>query len=445
MFQVSRVGLRRRGITAAAVVVAAIANEAPGQWPQWGGPERNFVVNTSGLAAQWPEDGPKRLWRRRLGSGFSSIVVDDGKLFTMYRKSKRDLSEYTVALDAATGKTVWKKRLRAVVPASTQDWGKEFSGPNSTPLVVGDRLFAVGRNAVLRCHQKSDGKVLWKRDLQEEFGAETQVCGYSPSPLAFGETVILPMGRREGHEADGHSLVAFDLTSGEIVWQRHTFQIGHSSPILITFDGKPQLVQCTKQGLIGVDPANGELLWEHKHPEPQAFEAIFATPVWDGKDTIAFSSAHVGCAVKLHAGADGTTTELLWQSATVPLGMGTPVLIGDMLVGPKHGRGSPSTRLFGVDIRTGDVLWSQNGFEMCVAVGGPDGLFVLDHNGVLSLAVATREGVTVRARHQLMQREALTAPTLVGHTLYVRDEKYIIALDLSAGTDGKADQPGNAG
>src|SRR5947208_1566586 len=54
------------------------------QWPQWGGPNRDFKVDSPPLADTWPTDGPRKLWTRPLGEGFSGIVLSDGRLFTMY-------------------------------------------------------------------------------------------------------------------------------------------------------------------------------------------------------------------------------------------------------------------------------------------------------------------------------------------------------------------------
>lgn len=42
----------------------------------------------------------------------------------------------------------------------------------------------------------------------------------------------------------------------------------------------------------------------------------------------------------------------------------------------------------------------------------------------------TREGMTIRSQCQLTEQESFTAPTLVGTTLYVRDEMHVMALDL---------------
>jgi outer membrane protein assembly factor BamB len=417
-------------ILAAVVLYPALADGSAGaQWLQWGGPNRNFTVETSGLPDAWPEGGPKKLWHRTLGTGYSSIVVDDGMLFTMYRKSKEANYEFTVALDAATGKTIWQKRNLAAVPKSTKDYGKEFSGPNATPLIVGDRLYTLGRNAALHCFQKADGTVLWKHKLQKNFGAQIETCGYSCSPIAYGNTIIVPLGRAENDKREGKSLVAFDQVSGEVVWRRHTFRICHSSPILINFGGKDQIVLGTTDALIGVDPINGDLLWKYTS-SPQDFERILATPVWNGEDTLLFSSAEIGSAVKLTAGDKGTTVEQLWSSNKTRLGQGTPVLIGDMVVGSKHGNPTDSVYM-AVDIRTGKRLWLKRVFPMSVAVGGGGKLVVLDHSGQLALATATREGLTIHSQCRITEKWSFTCPTLIGTTLYVRDEKHIMALDLA--------------
>jgi len=75
-------------------------------WTQFGGPHRNFIVEATGLAETWPASGPKKIWSRALGDGHSSILVDGDRLYTMYSSGSR---EFVVALDRATGKTVWEK------------------------------------------------------------------------------------------------------------------------------------------------------------------------------------------------------------------------------------------------------------------------------------------------------------------------------------------------
>jgi outer membrane protein assembly factor BamB len=410
---------------------SVLGANARAQWPQWGGPSRDFTVDTQGLADQWPEDGPRRLWHRPLGSGFSAIVVDDGMLFTMYRKDKKDAYEYTIALDAATGKNVWQKRHLAAVPQETPDYGKDFSGPNATPLVVGDRLFTIGRNANLRCFQKTNGTILWEQDLRKDFGAQLEPCGYSPSPLAYDKMIIVPLGRQGDDAPEGGSLVAFAQATGQVVWKSQTFKICHSSPLLIERDGQAQVVLCTTEGVIGVDPGDGKLLWRQAIPA-QEFGGVMATPVWNGKDMLQCSSSQKGYGIRLIGSGDSTSVSVAWSSPKVPLGMGTPVRIGDMIVGAKRVTGATIRPLLGVDVDTGKRLWLDRTFSMPVPIGDAGKLILLDADGKLSLVTATREGLTIHSRCQLTEQYSFTAPTLAGTTLYVRDEKHIMALDLSA-------------
>ncbi len=419
-------------LIAAALTAILSAQPTNAQWLQWGGPNRNFTADTSQLADSWPEGGPEKLWHRPLGTGYSAITVDGNMLFTQYRQNKSSRHEFVVALDAQTGKTIWRKRNVATIAESTPDHGKEFSGPNATPLVVGDRLFTLGRNALLQCFQKADGEILWKHELLKDFGAQIETCGYSCSPLAYGDTIIVPLGRAADDKSEGKSLAAFDQATGKVVWRSQTFHLQHSSGILITFGGKDHFVLFTKEGLIGVDPANGELIWKHPLAEAETAGA-FATPVWNGADTIFFSSRESGCAVRLVDRDGKTVAEPLWSNKKAPLGMATPILVGDMLVGAKRGDGRES--LFAaLDVNTGERLWVKRLVPSGVAIGG-EKLIVLDHAGNLGLVTVTREGPIVNTHCQLTKEWSFTAPTLVGSTLYVRDEEHIMALNLGGSSN----------
>ena len=104
-------------------------------WQQWGGPNGNFKVATKGLADKWPDGGPKHLWKRPLGEGYSSILYKDGMLFTLYGE---DSSEVIISLDAQTGRTNWEHRYtREFWPEMRQHFGP---GPNASPVIIDDRL-----------------------------------------------------------------------------------------------------------------------------------------------------------------------------------------------------------------------------------------------------------------------------------------------------------------
>ena len=171
---------RRLQLLVAAMVVVSLSlsvviAQTPGAaaWPQWGGPARDFHSTSTGLADAWPAAGPPVLWSRPLGTGHSSIVADDGRLFTMYRRGNGRAKvgpwsneETVVALDAKSGETLWEHSYPARTGFEDFSFGP---GPHATPLVVGDRVFTAGTNQQLHAFDKRTGKVLWSHDFVKEF------------------------------------------------------------------------------------------------------------------------------------------------------------------------------------------------------------------------------------------------------------------------------------
>jgi outer membrane protein assembly factor BamB len=160
-----------------------IAADLP-EWPGFAGPNRNWSTNSKGLASSWPATGPKKLWSRALGEGYSGIAVDNGVLYTMYRRGDE---EVVAALDAKSGKTIWEHPYDAKI---VKGMGMENGpGPHSTPLVVGDRVFTVGILARLFAFNKKTGKIIWEKDLYKDFaGSSFMGRGYACSPLAYKDT-----------------------------------------------------------------------------------------------------------------------------------------------------------------------------------------------------------------------------------------------------------------
>jgi hypothetical protein len=203
---------------------------------------------------------------------------------------------------------------------------------------------------------------------------------------------------------------------------------------LINVGGQDQLVLHVTGRLIGVEPANGGLLWEREFPQERNANVIM-TPVWNGEDTLLCSSRELSRAFRLTISEGRTVVEELWSNRRAPLGMGTPVLLDGMAVGSKPTSGGMQQPVLAVDIETGKRLWLKRVFPAMTAVGGGDKLLLLDHTGQLGLVTVTREGLTTTAQHRVTQQWSFTPPTLVGTTLYVRDERHVMALDLGTSAD----------
>ncbi len=403
-------------------------------WTQWGGPNRNFMVEAPDLAEDWPEDGPPALWERELGDGYSTIIAEDDRLYTMYRKEN---TEYVVALDAKTGETIWEHSYESPHTELMDQFGP---GPHSTPLIIGNRLYTMGVNVVMHCLNKRSGRVFWKRDLVKDYGAPVPDRGYACSPIGYGDTVIVPVDRHRNRDGDGEaeeessskaegqSLMAFDQKTGELVWKSQDFQVTYSSPVLIERDGQDQLVVFMAEAVAAVDPSNGELIWKYELPEPNA---NLSSPLWTGDDLIVVSAAYASGTrvIRLHQEDERTVPEELWYSRKMRIHHANPIRIGDYIYG-SSGDFGPAF-FMGMNVHTGEIAWRERGFAKATCVYADGKVIILDEDGHLALATVSPEGLNVLSKCKVTEPYSWAAPTLVGSTLYVRDRERIMALDLS--------------
>jgi outer membrane protein assembly factor BamB len=329
--------------------------------------------------------------------------------------------EFVVALDRATGATLWEKENLA--PADgllLQVESLNVRGPHSTPLVSGELLITVGVRGLMQAFDKATGRLVWSHDLWREYGGTRAERGYVCSPLAFQNLVIVTIG------GAGQALAAFDTKTGALVWKKLTFRHSPSSPVLITVDGQDQVVMAFADQFVGVDPNNGAMLWQHAHP---CGGFNIAPAVW-GADNLLFISSAYECgarALRLSQSAGRTTVTELWANARLRVHHGTIVRVGDMAIGSS---GSGPAPLTAVDVRTGALLWQDRRFPKATFVLAAGRLILLDEDGQLALVGVSRQGATILARAPQLESLAWTPPTLAGTTLYIRDQKRIMALDL---------------
>ncbi|MCH7701878.1 MAG: PQQ-like beta-propeller repeat protein [Planctomycetes bacterium] len=402
----------KRVWAAAVVLLAATAGCASDKWLQWGGSGRDF---SSAGTINWSGDGPREIWRRDLGEGYSGILAEGDRLFTMMRRGE---NEVVVALDAGTGKTIWEYTYPAPLPKDAdQSFGK---GPNSTPLIDGDRLVTVGYNGLVHCLHKKDGRVIWTVDLFKKFKGSPLPFGYSASPLSYGGNVILPVG------GDGQAVVALKMADGSVAWKGQSFTNTYSTPLLIDVGGQTQLVMVMSAEVVGMDPSNGSLLWSF--PMKNRWDMHVFVPVW-GADNLLFVSSFEQCHVlRLTRTGEKTTVETVVSPSKVGISHTNAVRIGDTIYGSSGSQ--RASFVTAVNIKTGEVLWKERGFGVANYLRVGDRLLLLDGNGQVALAAPTEKALNVLGKMDVLAKRAWTAPTLIGKRLYLRDQKHILAMQL---------------
>ena len=390
---------------------------AQSDWPQWGGPDRNFVSSSKGLAATWPATGPRKLWSRPLGAGHSAIVASGNTLYTMYSQGQQ---EVVIALAADTGKTIWEHKYDAPPTGLNLEYG---AGPHSTPLLVGDLLFAVGATGKLNALDTKTGKVAWSQELWKVHGGTKMDRGYSCSPVAYKNTVILMLG------GPGQTLMAFNQKDGSVAWKNQSLDMSPSSPIIINVNGQDQLVAFLGKVVAGIDPNNGNLLWSHPHVTEWGLN--ISMPVWGNDNLLFISSAYSGGSrvLKLTQKDGKTTAEELWFHRRMRLHHGTAVRIGDYIYA-SSGDFGPAF-FSAINVKTGEMPFQNRAFPKTNFVLADGKLIILDEDGNLALATVSPTELKVISKVSVLKNLAWTAPALVGTKLYIRDRHTIAALDLS--------------
>ena len=393
------------------------------EWFQWGGPTRDFQAPARELASSWPTAGPRQIWTRKLGDGYSSIVTDGRTAYTLY---KRGTDTVIVALNAATGETFWEKVFDA---APTKEEMKEIdpvhgTAPASTPLIVGGRLFVVTFMGQLVALDRKTGRVEWSEELWRKHGGTLVGYGYTNSPLAYRDTIILPVG------GAGHAMMAFRQKDGAVVWQKGDSDNAMSSPILVLVEGEPQIVGVMLKEVLAVSPDTGDVLW--RFPHANKTDTNVTSPLWCGGNILLVSSAYDSGtrALRLKRENGKTTATELWFNKRVRVHHGNILQIGDYAYA-SSGDFGPAP-LTGFKIATGEIVWRSRAFAKATFVRVDDRVIVLDEEGKLALANFNPDGVKVLAESSQLTNPAWTPPTLSGTTLFIRDRVSVIALDLRA-------------
>ena len=419
----------RKNVCKGAVLAAVLcgwAMPAAAQWSQWGGPNGDFSVAVTGLNTDWPKKGPDEIWSRDLGEdGYSGISVDEGVLYTQTRRGDK---EFVVALDARSGDTRWEHGYDAPLPSGmSQQFG---IGPRSTPLVFDGKVYTVGVSTLLQCLDKKTGKKIWSHDLTEEYKAWSFRYGYSSSPMAYGDTIIVCVGGK------GNSIMAFNQNSGDVVWKKHDFANSHSSPTLINVDGEEQVVVMMATEVVGLDPKTGDLKWSHPHINQTKINVTL--PIW-GSDNVLFITSGYGGgsrALKLTRSGDKTNVEELWHQRKMQVHFGNAIRVGDVIYGSTGDSGP--VFFAAITVKTGKMLFrKRETMAKAMFLWADEKLIALDEDGQLLIGQPkSNKKVRILSRAKVFDTLSWTVPTLVGTRMYLRDQKTIKAIDL-----GKVSKP----
>lgn len=392
--------------------------QAEGPWPQWRGPQRDDICTETGLIQDFPEAGPPRLWIfQDCGAGYSGPAIVGDKVYILGGREGKD---FLLCLDANSGKELWATELGTMFE---NDWG---NGPRSTPTIEGDFIYAMASSGNLVCLKAADGEVVWTKAMQD-LGGKIPVWGYSESPLVLEDKVICTPGDQQG------AIAALDKKTGDLLWQtKDLADVAHYSSVMpMEHDGKTILVQLLFKELVGVDSADGRVLWTVPFP---GNVAVIPTPIISGDKVYATAGYGAGCVmVKL----DGDEAEVVYENKNMTNHHGGVILLDGHVYGYSDGKGWVCQNL-----ESGDMTWREREALGKGAIGYADGRFYCleEDTGEVVLIAASDKGWEEHGRFTLEPQSKIrkekgkiwTHPVIADGKLYLRDQDLVYCFDVKA-------------
>jgi outer membrane protein assembly factor BamB len=383
-------------------------------WSQHLGPLRNGHSSETGLARQWPKDGPPLHWKQETGHGWAGPAVADGRVYLFHRVGNEEVLE---CLSVVQGELLWKKAYRS---RYVDDF--EFDdGPRAVPLVADGRVITLGADGDLTSLDAKTGAEQWRRNINRDYGVAKAYFGVGTSPMLAGGKLLINVG------AKGAGIVAFDPATGKELWKASNDGVSYSSPIVATIEGKELAIFFTRAGLLALDPTQGEIKYQHPWRPRLNASVNAATPI-AYKDQIYLSTSYGTGAIILEA-EKGELKELWKGDEILSNHYSTPVLIDGYLYGV-DGRQEGNPRLRCVEWKSGEVKWTRESFG-CAGLVAVDGLVIaVTEKGDLVLFEPTPKEYREKSRATALDSPVRALPAFSDGRLYIRDPKALKVYDL---------------
>ncbi|MBI2947550.1 MAG: PQQ-like beta-propeller repeat protein [Verrucomicrobia bacterium] len=411
-----------------AVLIFTAANSQAMDWPQYRGPNHDGT-SADPIRSNWSQEPPREIWRVPLGPGLSSFSVSGGRAFTLAsRRAGEAEQEFCVALDAATGRELWATPLD-VADYPNGGVGAD-DGPRSTPSVDGDRVYVLTSYLRLACLEAATGRMVWDKNLVQEFGSFVIPWQNAASPLVEGDLVLV-----NGNGRQNEHLLAFRKPDGTLAWKGQSDGMTQATPAAATINGVRQVVFFAQSGLVAVAPETGSVLW--RHALRYNGTSVAASPVVAGDRVYAsraypssFSAARAGAVtVRVTPSGSSFSATPAWSKVNQLMNhWATPVHYNGHLYGMF---GQDNLQLKCVELATGNEKWSVGGFGYGSVLVADGKILATSANGWLVLVDPNPNAYTELGRYRALDGKTWNVPAVSNGRIYFRSTTEAACIDVA--------------
>jgi len=387
--------------------------DLPTDFPEYRGRRRDGIVTGPALARDWSASPPRLRWKQPVGGGYAGFAVAGNLAVTLEQRRNK---EALVAYDTSTGAERWSYTYSALF--SERMGG---NGPRATPTLADGQVYSLGATGKLVCMDAATGKWHWQVDILED--NDNLTWGMCGSPLVYDRYVVVSPGQQR---PGGHTLVAYERTTGQKAWAAGQARAAYSSPMLATLAGVRQILLLEAKGLAGHDAGTGQELWRIGWETNEGIHV--AQPVALDGDRIFISSGYgAGCAM-IHITCQNGRWDPreLWRKRTMRCKFTSPVAHGGYLYGLDEGI------LVCVDEKSGERQWRDGRYGHGQMLLSGDLLVILAETGDLALVAASPASFRELGKITVFDSKTWNCPALANGRAYLRNDQEMACYDLTA-------------
>lgn len=373
------------------LLIGFLSQAVAEDWPNWRGPRFDGVSKET-----LPERLPETLdvaWRAKVGIGFSSFAVSNGRVLTM---GNADETDTIWCFDTETGAELWKYSYACALDPLYYE-----GGPGGTPTVHDGAVYTLSKKGHAVCLDFETGKLKWSRDLTKDHELKLPEWSFACSAVIDGDRVLLNAGRNG---------IALDRKTGETLWLPDNDTSGYAS--FVPFEDRYLLFSA--KSIFSLSSSDGTKHWEL--PWKSSRDVNAADPVLVGKDIVVSSSAGTK---RLRPETDGNPPEEIWHQRDLKWYFNPGVLIEDHIYSI-HGTTHRPTELTCTNATTGETVWSEEGFGSGGLVAAKDHVIVFDL-GKLTIFKASPEGFEPALQQKILEGKCWTSPVFANGKIYCRN------------------------
>ena len=424
-------------------------------WPQWRGPHQNGIVDATGLPLKWSLTENIQ-WKTELPSWSAATPIIWGdRIFVtspsraepkpaqpsqestqQQGRSRRRAGRgpggpelFLFCISKPDGKILWQRELD-----NKNQIHRKQNDASPSPVTDGKHVWIVTGTGIVAAFDM-EGKQVWKKDLQQDYGPFGHNWGYASSPLLYDGSLIIEV--LHGMKTDEPSyIVSLNALSGQVMWKQERptdaqreSPDAYTTPVLLEHKGQTQIIISGADYVTGHDPGTGKEIWRASglNPLNRPNYRVVGTPIINGD--LIYAPTRKKPLLALRAGGTGDISEshLVWKyegsgGPDVP----SPICDGEYLY-LVDDRGMVTC----LDPKTGAVVYgpetTREGIVSASPIISEGRMYILNEQGVTTV-VATGPEFKILATSELDGSYTLASPAVSGKQIFIRTETHLYCI-----------------